>query len=191
MTILIGTIDRGVAYIGSDSLWTWDEGFVRESNVSKFIDLHNDSVLIATSGQDKFTQILERLIEREPELLNFTDRRSLMDLVDALHRDVAKAGVGDSDNNQLPDHDMGFVIASKKTGKIWVIESDYSIGEYDDYVCTGSGAFLGESAMRALRKSGVRGLKSVELAISTVNELHPYCGGKIEIRRIDLNPDVS
>ena len=186
MTILIGAIHNGYAYVGADSLWTWDDQFVRESKVSKFIQLDDDKVLIATSGQDKFTQIFERVIETDPELLNFNDRRSLRDLVDALHKEVHKAGVGDSDNNQLPDHDLGFLLVSKLTNKIWVIESDYSIGEFDDFVCAGSGAFLGEGAMRALAKVGIFGKDAVKLAIETVNELHPYCGGKIEIKKIKL-----
>jgi len=203
MTVLVGAIHKGYAYIGADSLWSWDENFVRESKTSKFLNLKpvkfvsdegletftrdlSEEVLIASSGQDRFTQILEKVIIENPELACFTDKAGVIELAETYHKAVTKLGVGDSDNNQLPDHDMGFLLISKYSDRIWTLESDYSIGEYDDYVSGGSGSFLAEAAMRAQSKRGLHGEEAVLTAIETVNELHPYCGGRIEIRKIKI-----
>ncbi len=189
MTIIIGAIHNGKAYIGADTLWTWDENFVREHTTSKFIEMPVESryrVLIATAGQDKFTQILERVLLNNPQLINFSDRKGVIKLIDELHKEVKNAGIGDADNNQLPDHDLGFIIVSSASDKIWVVESDYGILEFEDHVCVGSGAYLGEAAMRAMAKSGIFGDGAVQIALETVCDLHPYCGGTLEIKEVEL-----
>jgi ATP-dependent protease HslVU (ClpYQ) peptidase subunit len=195
MTILIGAIHNGKAYIGTDSLWTWDEGFVREHTKGKFIDLQvepapQNKILIATAGQDKFTQLLEKVLQTYPDLINFTNRRGLIKLVEELHKEAKASGVGDADNNQLPDHDLSFVIATSASSKLWVIESDYGVTSFDDYVCVGSGQVIGEGAMKALSKSGIFGDGAVQIALEVVCELHPYCGGALEIRELDLAPEA-
>jgi ATP-dependent protease HslVU (ClpYQ) peptidase subunit len=189
MTILIGAIHDGKAYIGADTLWTWSENFVREHTTSKFVTVPvegENEVLIATSGQDKFTQILDRVLRDKPELINFKNRSGILKLLDAFQREVKAAGIGDAENNQLPDHDLGFMIISSASNKIWVIESDYGVLGFEDYVCAGSGAYLGEAAMKALGKLDVFGGRAVKTALETVCELHPYCGGTIETKEIEL-----
>jgi ATP-dependent protease HslVU (ClpYQ) peptidase subunit len=188
MTILIGAIVGERAFIGADSLITWDDNFVRDSKMSKFVELPTSDVLIATSGQDRFTQILEDILESEEnsDILDIKSRQDVRRLAKLLYKEVDKYGVGEADNNQLPDHEFGFLLVSKQTNRIWSIESDYSVQEYDDYVCTGAGGFLGESAMRALGKARIFGKEAIYTAIETVSELHPYCGGRIEIRDIKL-----
>jgi len=190
MTILIGAIHENKIYIGADSLWTWSDEFVRESKTSKFINISIHGILIATSGQDKFTQILEKLLIVQPRLLDFKDRSGLIRLIDEFQKLVVKHGIGEAENNELPEHELGFMIATNKAKKIWIVECDYGISEFDDYVCTGSGAYLGESSMKTLSKLKINGKDAVQTAIETVCDLHPYCGGKIEIRNIELDPKV-
>jgi len=204
MTVLIGAVYNSYIYMGADSLWSWDENFVRESKTSKFLNLSpvivtdrdglkvttrdfSKEVLIAGAGQDKFTQILEKVLMDDPDLACFSCKADLVNLADALQKAVNKSGIGDSDNNQLPDHDMSFLLASRYSDRIWTLESDYSINEFDNYVSAGSGSFLAESAMRALEKRDTHGQEAVKIAIETANELHPYCGGKIEIRKIKIH----
>ena len=194
MTILIGAIANGKAYVGADTLWTWDDNFVRQHHISKFVEPPSEgryNVLIATAGQDKFTQILEKVLSDNPTLINIHNRASVVALVDTLHLAIKAAGIGDADNNQLPEHDLGFLIASSGSDSLWVIESDYSIMEFKDYVCSGSGAYLGEAAMRAMTKAGVVGGDAVLIALETVCDLHPYCGGDVDIREITLKLDIA
>lgn len=186
MTIIIGTIYQGTVYMGTDSLWTWDDHFVRVHKSSKFADFSDDNVLVATSGHDKFTLLLEKAIRSEPRLLEFKDKKGVIQLVDAIQDLAHKHGVGEPEANSLPNHDLGFLMASVRTNKLWAVESDYGVTEFDDYVCMGIGSHLGESAMRALSKQGIHGEVAVRTAIETVNELHPYCGGPIEIRTLKL-----
>ena len=189
MTILIGAIVDGYAYLGADSLITWDDNFVRDSKGSKFLDLPTNDVLIATSGQDRFTQILENIIETEEDpqkLLEIKNRGDVKNLARLLYKEVDKLGVGEAENNELPSHEFGFLIISKYADRIWALDSDYSVQEFDDYICAGAAAFLGESSMRTLGKCRIFGKEAIYTAIETVSELHPYCGGRIEIRELKL-----
>jgi ATP-dependent protease HslVU (ClpYQ) peptidase subunit len=191
MTILAGTIENGTIYIGADSLWTWDDDFVRESKVSKFIELPRDDILIATAGQDKFTQILEGLIEENNDLATIESRKDVRELASLVFKEVKKFGIGEADNDQLPSHELGFLVASKYVNKIWTIDSDYSVQEFDDYVCIGSGGTIGEAVMRALVKVKIFGKEAIYTAIETASELHPYCGGRIDIRELKLDTSLS
>jgi len=189
MTIAIGTVTSKSIIVGTDTLWGWNEEFVRDHKTSKFLEVpadYKNKLLISTSGQDKFTQIFEKLIRSDGHLLDFKDRFGLIELVDALQAEVSKHGIGDPENDTLPDHDFGFLIASINTKSLWVLDGDYSINEFDDFVCIGSGTFLGESAMHALSKVGITGKQAVEVAIDTCCQLHPFCGGRIEVREINF-----
>lgn len=189
MTIGIGAITKNSITVGTDSLWAYSDDFVRELKTSKFIEVpakYKNKLLIATSGQDKFTQIFEKLLKNEEHLLDFKDRSGFIELVDALQAEVTKYGIGDAEANSLPDHDLGFLVASVNTKSLWTVESDYGINEFDDYACIGSGTFLGESAMHALNLAGITGKKAIEIAIRTTSSLHPMCGGRAEVREISL-----
>ena len=62
MTIIVGMIDETGATIGTDSLYTWEEGFAKPQG-HKFIQLpseYEDRIIVASSGQEKFSQIFER-----------------------------------------------------------------------------------------------------------------------------------
>jgi len=188
MTIIIGAIHEGIAYIGCDSLYTWNNDFVRTSKTSKFIPMSNDAgFLVAGAGQDKYTQIFIRAMRRHPEILAITNLNSMYMIADVLQNEVMKnSGVGEADNNELPEHDVALMFVSKLSSSIFVMESDYSVMEYDDYVCTGSGFMQGEAAMAALYAAGIKGREAVELALNITCELHPNCGKPIEIRELKL-----
>lgn len=189
MTIGIGAITKKSIIIGTDSLWTFNEEFVREHKTSKFLEIppkYKSKVVIASSGQDRFTQIFERMLRDSPDLLDIKDKFSVADLVNSLQAEITKNGIGEAGTNELPEHNLGFLLASANTGTLWAIESDYGVIEFDDYVGIGSGAYLGESAMLALSKAKITGRDAIKLALETVIELHPYCGGRIEIKEISL-----
>jgi len=187
MTILIGAVHNNEIIIGADSLWTWDTSFVRESKTSKFLSMGQD-VLIASAGQDKFSQLLIKVIKATPELLRLETYTDLLALTEALQKEVLDSGVGDPGENELPVHDLEFLVASKLSLNLWIISSDYAVHQYDDYVCAGSGSTLGEGAMRALAKKGIHGEEAVRTAIETACDLHPFCGGRIEIKKISAGP---
>lgn len=189
MTICIASITKNSLTVGTDSLWSWGEDFVRDHKTSKFVELpdkYKSKLLIATAGQDKFTQIFEKLLRFEESLLDFKNRTGLIDLVEALQAEIVKHGIGEPEANALPEHDLEFLIASANTKSLWTIGSDYAINEFDDFICIGSGTFLGESAMHALNLVNVVGKRAVETALRTTMALHPMCGGREEIREISL-----
>jgi len=184
MTICIGAVTANSIIMGCDSLWTWGEDFVREHN-SKFVEIpekYREQILVASAGQDKFTQIFRKLIKKSPDLLGFMCIDGALELVENFQGEVASNGVGDPETNELPEHNMGFLVGSILTRSLWVIESDYNICEFKDYVCAGAGAFLGESSMLSLKKVNITGEEAIRIAIESVSQLHPHCGGKIDIK---------
>jgi len=69
MTIIIGFTDDTGTTIGTDSLYTWEDGFVKPQG-HKFISLpseYMDKVLVAASGQQKFSQAFERADRDTPK----------------------------------------------------------------------------------------------------------------------------
>ena len=194
MTIIVAMIDETGATIGTDSLYTWEEGFAK-SQGHKFIQLPSECegrVIVASAGQEKFSQIFERMARDAPKLLEFSDRYGLMKLAGKLFAEVGKLGVGDAEDNNLPDHDLGFVIATATSKKIWTIDADYSVGEHDQYLCIGSGYILAESAMKTLTCPDLNihwgdkpnTARMVRLVVDITSSLHPYCGGGTHIRQI-------
>jgi len=110
-----------------------------------------------------------------------------MKLASKLFLEAGKLGIGDAENNTLPEHDLGFVLASTNSKKLWTIDSDYSVGEHEHYVCMGSGYSLAESAILALTLPEVSKLSTNDLvlgALVVTCTLHPYCGGLANIRRV-------
>jgi len=191
MTIIIGAIHEGRAYIGTDSLWSFDKDFVRPCKTSKFIPVPNDKFLMAQAGQDKFTQIFIRAMKNtmkdKPKLLEVKNITSIYHLVDILKKEViTTTGVGEAENNELPHHEMALIVAAKGCNKVWAIGGDYSVMEFDDYIAEGAGAVIAEAAMNALSRKGIHGREAVEIALETTCELHPYCDGPLEIQEIDL-----
>ena len=190
MTIIIGFRDEMGTTIGTDSLYTWEDGFVKPQG-HKFISLPSeyiDKVLVAASGQEKFSQVFERVVRDTPKLLSFSDRYGVMKLASKLFAEVGKLGVGDAENNNLPEHDLGFVLASVNSKNLWTIDTDYSVGEHEHYVCMGSGYAIAESAILALTLPEVSSLSTNDLvlgALVVTCTLHPYCGGLANIRRVE------
>jgi len=191
MTVIIGAIHEGKAYIGTDSLWSFDKDFVRPCKTSKFIPVPDDKFLMAQAGQDKFTQIFIRAMKgankSNSKLLEIKNITSIYNLVDTLKKEVmSSTGVGEAENNELPHHDMALILVAKGCKKIWAIGGDYSVMEFDDYIAEGAGAVIAEAAMNVLARNGVHGREAVKLALETTCQLHPYCDGPIEIQEIDL-----
>lgn len=191
MTIGIGTITKKSLIVGTDSLWSFGEDFVKDIKTSKFVKIPNkykDQILIASSGQDKFTQILEKLFRTNSELLDFTDKSGIAEIAEILQIEVSKLGIGSPDTDQLPDHELEFLIASKTSKSVFIISGDYSIMEFgeSEFACIGSGSLIGESAMLALSKAKVIGKEALKISLETAMECHPMCGGRIEIREILL-----
>ena len=187
MTILVGAIHGGHIYMGTDSLVTWSDNFTRDSRRSKFLDVGCNNLILASAGQERYSQLLTKILKSDPMLASISNRYDIEEIMDSLFKATRDFGVGEAENNQLPEHDFELMLATSHIGTIWTIDSDYSISEFDDYVCMGSGAGLGESSMKALYKSGIRGEEAIITTIETVNELHPYCGGSVFIKALELN----
>lgn len=177
MTIIIGAIHDHRVIVGTDSMWTLEDNLIREfPSESKFLKCPDPEVLIAGSGDDKYSVIFEEfLIEKGCE---FNSKRDLFLLTNAFRNSLPKWGMIDD------DHDFGFVVAKKGHSKLWSIECNFSVNECDDWICLGGGSTLGEASMKALALRGIFGREAIETSLQVVGSLHPFCGGRSEFREL-------
>lgn len=191
MTIIIGAIHDGEVFIGADSLWSWSNNFVREMKTDKFLAIENTDVMIAGSGEERLSQVFTEMLNEKSNryLLEIETKEDVIALAKELHSEVGESGVGPPKDNEMPDHNMGFLLARKGYSKLWLLDSDYTVTEFDDYVCIGAGGELGECAMKALSKCDIHGKQAVLKAIESVNDCHPYCGGRIDLRTLEGSSD--
>lgn len=186
MTIGIGVIDRATRkiYVAADTLLSYGSDFKRAAG-SKFL-LTNQSHLIVGAGSVRITQIFNTLIRAQPELLNIKNEIDAIALADQFFEKMSDSGVGESDNNEIPNHEFNFLIASSTSDKLYTLEGDYSVEEYSDFASIGSGFIQAQAALTALYSVGITGRTALDKAMQTVIALHPHCGGEIEVRELSL-----
>lgn len=179
MTIIIGAIHKDKIYIGTDSLWLFDDDLIREIPESKFLALQQSELLIAAAGDDRYSLIMEELLLKSPQ--NIETKRDLFTLANEFRAFLPKWGLPE----EQTEHDFDFIVARRGIPKLWQIDSSFCVTEFDTWVCAGSGASLGEAAMKALSLKGILGKEAIGVSLETVGSLHPYCGGKVHIRELD------
>lgn len=186
MTIGIGVIDYNLQkiFVAADTLITYGSDLKRHAG-SKFL-VTDKPALIVGAGSIRLSQIFNLLIRDQPDLLLFKNELDVVVLADALYERVAAAGVGDADNNDTPNHEFELLLANQLSNKLYIIEGDYSVEEFSDYACIGSGFIQGQAALNALYGVSYKGKEALSLAMKTVMDLHPHCGGQVEIREISL-----
>lgn len=190
MTVLVGAVSEGVIHIGTDKLVTWSEDYCRPQAGGKFI-YQDEDLVIADSGTVRISQTFENLVTdpSNKHLLNIEDIKSVEKLANILYDELKDLGVGVANNNEMPSHEFGFLLASGQTGKLYTINNDYAVEEWDSYVSMGSGSVIAEAAMFALLKAGVIERKAVQIALETACARHPFCGGGVELLDLVIQAD--
>lgn len=186
MTIGMGIIDfdANKVYIAADTLVTYGGELKRHAG-SKFLET-SAPCLIVGAGSIRLSQIFNLLVRDQPELLQFKTELDVVALADAFYEKVAAAGVGEAENNDTPNHEFEILLANNLTKKLFVIEGDYSVEEFTNYACVGSGFIQGQAALQTLADIGIKGKKALEHAMNTVMFLHPHCGGSVEVRELTI-----
>jgi len=191
MTIGIGVVDiqSDKIYIAADTLITYGSELKRHAG-SKFLET-NSKCLVVGAGSIRLSQLFNLLIRDQPELLNFKSELDVVVLADAFYEKVATAGVGEAENNDTPNHEFEILIANNLAKKLYIIEGDYSVEQFDKHACIGSGFIQGQSALHTLSNLGIHGKEALVHAMKTVMALHPHCGGEVEIREISFGARES
>lgn len=192
MTIGIGVLDKKQQkiYVAADTLVTYGSEFKRHAG-SKFLTTET-TALVVGAGSIRLSQIFNLLLKEQPGLLTFRSELDVVAIADLLYEKIAASGVGEAENNETPAHEFEFLLTNNLSNKIFVIEGDYSVEEFTDYACIGSGYVQAQAALRALYSVGVQGKEALEQAMRTVMDLHPHCGGQIETRELSLpSPELK
>lgn len=190
MTILVGAVSDGAIHIGTDKLVTWSMEYCRPQAGGKFI-YSDEELIVADSGTVRISQVFQNLLHNDENkhLLNIEDIKSVEKLANCLLEELKDLGVGPPNSNEMPSHEFGFMVASAQTGKLYTINNDYSVEEWDSYVAMGSGSVIAESAMYALRQAGIIERKAVQIALETACARHPFCGGGVELLDLVIQAD--
>jgi ATP-dependent protease HslVU (ClpYQ) peptidase subunit len=191
MTIGIGVIDRSQnkIYVAADTLISYGSELKRPAG-SKFLITENN-ILVVGAGSVRTTQIFNMLIKEQPALLHITSELEAVALADIFYEKMSDLGVGEADNNETPNHEFEFLIANQLSQKLFIIEGDYSVEEFSDYACIGSGFVQAQAALKTLYDMGITGRKALDGAMRTVLALHPHCGGDVEVRELPLQVENS
>lgn len=186
MTIGIGVVDplHNKIYVAADTQVTYGSELKRHAG-SKFLET-NPQCLIVGSGSIRLSQIFNLLVRDQPELLEFKSELDVVALADAFYEKVSAAGVGDAENNDTPNHEFEILIANNINKKLYIIEGDYSVEEFSNFACIGSGFIQGQSALQTLAHLNIHGKEALNHAMKTVMTLHPSCGGDIEVRELTI-----
>lgn len=186
MTIGMGIIDfdANKILIAADTLVTYGGELKRHAG-SKFLETAH-SCLIVGAGSIRLSQLFNVLVRDQPELLQFKTELDVVALADAFYEKVSAAGVGDAENNDTPNHEFEILITNVLSKKLYIIEGDYSVEEFHNFACIGSGFIQGQAALQTLTNVGIHGRKALDQAMKTVISMHPACGGEIEVRELTL-----
>ena len=187
MTIGMGVVDKNSnkIYIAADTLVSYGSELKRHAG-SKFLET-DQPCLVVGAGSIRLSQIFNLLIRDQPDLLKFKNELDVVALAEAFYEKISSAGVGDAENNDTPNHEFEILITNKLSQKLFIIEGDYSVEEFSNYACIGSGFIQGQSALQTLSNVGIHGKEALSQAMKTVLMLHPSCGGETEIRELRLD----
>jgi ATP-dependent protease HslVU (ClpYQ) peptidase subunit len=186
MTIGMGLIDfdANKVLIAADTLVTYGSELKRHAG-SKFLET-SAPCLIVGAGSIRLSQLFNLLVREQPELLQFKTELDVVALADAFYEKVSAAGVGDAENNDTPNHEFEILIANNLSAKLFIIEGDYSVEEFTNFACIGSGFIQGQAALQTLTNVGIHGRNALDQAMKTVMAMHPHCGGEAEVRELSL-----
>lgn len=186
MTILAGIVSENAVYIGTDSLWLWDTGYIKEIPGGKFLDIPDEDVLIVGCGQEGNSQALEELLRNKTHkhLLDIETKYDVQILARSLYEHLKDLGVGSAKENELPNNEAGYLIAVAGIPKIWLIDEDYSVLEFSDHIVLGSGSMFAEAAMWVATEHQVPAYKTLELGLRAACKFSPTCGGELVIKEV-------
>ncbi len=194
MTIIAGVVDKDCVYLGTDSLISFGSDYGRcNYSTGKFLDLPTDDLVIASAGAVSYGQIFEEILRQDESthLLTVEEKYDVQKLARLLYERVRELGVGDSENNKLPDHEGCFLVVSKDANKIWAMDGDYAITEWDTYIALGSGSTVCESVIWAALECDQKPLDALILGLKASIEFTPNCGGKIHIKQVSQTDTSS
>lgn len=188
MTVIAAVVTDKAIHIGTDCQVAWGMNFVRPINQGKFIDVADKDTVVAFCGNCRFEDIFQNMV-REKEhshLFPIKRRKDVVALASLFYECVKENGAGDAVDDCLPHHSFAFIVVSSYTKSIWVIEGDYSVTAYLDYVSHGSGSIVCESALYALGLVKISGLRALKVGLQAACDRTPFCDGPLYYKKLTL-----
>ena len=165
MSCVVGLIDNGKIFFGSDGYATTDDGERRPIICNKIF--HNKNYLIAFTGSVRTGQILEPVHFKPPEDIN--------NFADELREHLTAKGCVAIAEGGISMLGANYLIAYKD--RMYEILMDFQLNEVmGNYTAIGSGAPYAMGAMYVLNKANMDPLKKIELSLHAAAFFHTAVG---------------
>lgn len=162
MTCIVGVVDEGRVFIGADSMAGNTATYLVTPRVQPKV-FRNGEMLIGYTTSFRMGQLLQYSFKppvrrQDQDVSEFF----CVDVVNALRDCFKEAGFAGKQN----EREEGGVFLVGYEGRLFVIESDYQVGEYAEYMAVGCGESLaiGSLASTVGRKGADRATKALEAA---------------------------
>ena len=173
MSTVVGIVQDGVAYIGSDGLATTDEGYRRNvGSVKKIFKL--GQYLIGVVGSPRCIQLVINHLFPPPE--------NVMDFPDLLLDLFKEKDCLVYDDNQTAMQQTNFLIATPQ-GKMYEILCDFQMNEIDMYTAMGSGAHFAFGSLFTTNKQKDAKTR-LDLALKAASYFDSCTGYPLDIQSI-------
>jgi len=179
MTIVIGVVEGTQVWMGSDSLASDDvQAFVLQRPKLFCRRVGKRPLLMGLSGSVRIAQIAECL--SLPKAGRKVDAYLFMlEMAEALRLALRDKGAGGETNGEQWGE---FTLMAAFAGRLFIVQSDYSVLERCPYAAIGSGELYALGSLHATRDSGLRPETRLLEALAAAEHFDPHCRRPFYVR---------
>jgi len=159
MTAIIGFIKNKKVYIGGDSIAS--NGYNKDIRKDGKI-FENNGFIFGCTTSFRMIQILQFSFKPPKQKGKELFEYMCTDFVDAIREQFKKSGY---EKKESDGEDKGGVFIVGRKGRLFKIESDFQVGEYEDFTTCGCGGVLATGAMEVLKDSKLSPSRIIEKAL--------------------------
>ena len=176
MSTVVGLKTNEGVWIGADSRASTDEGEVRPFVAEKVF--YNGDYLVGFIGSVRGGQIVRPEYFKPPKNVN--------DWPDALIAQYEKKGCLANSEQNTSLMLCNFIIADKRTSKMYEILVDFQMNEIEWYTCIGSGSYYAFGSFFTTEELNIKdGYNRVEVALKTASKFDSATGGPLKIMKLE------
>ena len=152
MSIIVGVRKQNKTVIASDGLSTLGSMKIHADNCmngSKLVKAKN--CVLGIAGWTAIHDIIEHLVFKKPELLDFQSKNELFEKALQLHNELVEnyfINTSEEDDQPVDSSQMHFLVATKDS--LFEVESYRAVVEYKKFFAIGSGNRFALGALQAL-----------------------------------------
>lgn len=172
MTCIVGLVSNNKIYLGSDSRATAGNHVV-PSKVNKIFK-KNDEIMMGIAGYVRVSDVLRSLFIVPPKPESKTDLDYLqVEFVNSIRACLESVKIIINDSGMAMMGDSSMILVYKN--KLYNIDNSFSVMEFPEYTCIGSGQDYAYGSLETTSKMKVSGRKRVELALEAACKFDTGC----------------